>query len=498
MKLKKKKSLSESVTDVLKEEIRLCVSLAFKETGDPVYLVALSGGPDSVALAHAAKSLEKETGFLIRAVHLNHLLRGKESERDERFVRKFCKAHSIPLIVEKRDVRDLSRKSRLNLEKAGREARLGVFKKAAQAFSANGVLTAHTRDDQLETVLMHLFRGSGLQGTGGMKKVSIHKDLLLIRPFLCVSKKMILDYLKENRLKYVEDSSNRNTSFTRNRIRLRVVPFLEKELGNVTGKVLDFADICRDFNDFFLQQEKRFFGRFVTFQAGRLHISLKIFQKYPFYVNSYVIRRALEKHYELPLLPDKKTLEKKLRSALRAHPGKILEISAHFAFLRERNDICVIRKSDLSETGSIRVSLEKGKKAHVKFFLWTIDLKPVPHARASRKKKTFFQKLFLRDVLSGNAFTWSACLKLPQKRCPLTVRSFRSGDRIIYAGRRARHTKKVKNLFIDAKIPLFLKKRIPVIEYGRSIICIPGLYVHPDYKAVHKDKDVWCLEAEAK
>ena len=183
--------------------------------GDQI-VCAVSGGADSMALLFAMYLLKEEWNLQLSAVHFNHHLRATESDEDERFVRDFCEGYGIPLYVGSAQVKTGEK----GLEAAARDARYAYF-----ATLPGKIATAHTADDNAETMLMHLLRGTGLKGLGGIAP----KRNNLIRPLLSVTRQEVLAFLEEYSLPYREDSSNATDLFLRNRIRHHVVPLLKSE-----------------------------------------------------------------------------------------------------------------------------------------------------------------------------------------------------------------------------------------------------------------------------
>lgn len=187
-------------------------------------LCALSGGADSVCLAHLLKSLEDTLGIRVYAAHYEHGLRGEESLRDLRFVEGWCRAQGIPLVTERADVRAYAERKRMNLEEAARELRYAFLERCADELGCTRIATAHNADDNAETVLLHLVRGSGARGLSGIPP----RRGRLIRPLLETTRAEIEDYLRRHALPHVEDSSNRDERFSRNRLRARVLPALRE------------------------------------------------------------------------------------------------------------------------------------------------------------------------------------------------------------------------------------------------------------------------------
>lgn len=197
---------------------------------DRLYLVALSGGADSVALA----LMMKERGLNVHALHCNFHLRGKESDRDENFVRHFCDDNNIPLEVCHFDTRNLAKKHGMSIEMEARELRYTWFAEQAQTLKAEAICVAHHKDDQAETLLLNLIRGTGMRGLAAMHPDRTINGLRILRPLLDITKQEILDYLASRHQEYVTDSTNLERDALRNRIRLDVMPMLRELNPNIT------------------------------------------------------------------------------------------------------------------------------------------------------------------------------------------------------------------------------------------------------------------------
>lgn len=218
--------------------------------GDTV-IVALSGGPDSVCLTHILWRLQKRLGFKIILAHLNHNLRGKESDSDNRFVQKLAKKLNLPLENKK------LRKKPKN-EATAREARYAFLEQVRKKHEGQSIAAAHTSDDQAETILLNLLRGAGLAGLAGMR----HKNNFLIRPLLECGRGEILGYLKENRLAYRNDSSNFDLKYTRNKIRHKLLPLLEKEYNpQIRKNLLKLGEVSRAAEEYISEAAKDFIRR---------------------------------------------------------------------------------------------------------------------------------------------------------------------------------------------------------------------------------------------
>ena len=215
---------------------------------DAPYLIGVSGGRDSVALLHWLVSL----GYVRLIVcHLNHRLRGRSSDADAQFVKKLAANFDADFEGGATDIRTPAKQKKMSIETAAREARYAFFVQTAQRRKCRTIFLAHHADDLVETFLINLFRGAGSAGLSGMREISTRRingvDLTVVRPFLCAWRKDVDDYVREHRLTFREDTTNRNLTPLRNRIRHRVIPYLEKTLGrNIRQSIWRTAMIAAD------------------------------------------------------------------------------------------------------------------------------------------------------------------------------------------------------------------------------------------------------------
>jgi len=221
---------------------------------DARYLIAVSGGRDSVALLHWLGRLGYER---LVVCHLNHRLRGRSSDADARFVKKLVERYNqglagrIQFELASANVRALANKQTISIETAAREARYAFFAETARRRNCTTIFVAHHADDLVETFLMNLFRGAGSAGLAAMRETSTRRidsiDLTIVRPFLSVWRKEIDDYVRDHRLRFREDATNKNLTPLRNRIRHRIIPYLEKTLGrNIRQNIWRTAMIAAD------------------------------------------------------------------------------------------------------------------------------------------------------------------------------------------------------------------------------------------------------------
>lgn len=203
-------------------------SLLFSR-GDRV-LVGFSGGADSVCLLHFLCYLSRKKHFWLGAVHVNHGLRGAQAKADESFCRALCKSWKIPLTVKKKAVRALARKLDLSPEHAARKARYEAFAQAAKETQATKIALGHHLDDQAETVLLNLLRGTKAKGLCGIPRSrSLNKRVEIVRPLLCITRAEVENYLQKNALSFVTDQTNDDDAYTRNWVRHTLLPLLQQK-----------------------------------------------------------------------------------------------------------------------------------------------------------------------------------------------------------------------------------------------------------------------------
>ena len=223
------------------------------DRGDSV-LAAVSGGADSVCLLLLLHEMAAELGIKVFAFHLNHGIRGAEADRDERYVMELCERLNIPLTVAHEKVEEYAAEHGLSGEEAGRILRYHHLGETAEKYQCAKIAVAHHEDDDAETVLLNLFRGSGLAGLSGIRPVREN----IIRPLLCVSRKEIEEYLKEQELSWCEDSTNRENDYTRNKIRNELLPWVTENINSRTAEhILTVSEFAAQADAYFEMEAER-------------------------------------------------------------------------------------------------------------------------------------------------------------------------------------------------------------------------------------------------
>lgn len=259
-------------------------------------LVACSGGPDSVALTHLLAGLRHSWNIKPVLIHFNHQLRGRASSRDEQFVKKLARKLKLRCFMGRLNVQKMAAREKFSIEEAARKARYDFFMKTARKHHIQKIATAHTLDDQAETVLMRLLQGTGLRGLCGVREQIRQGRALLVRPLLGFSKPQILEYLRQKKITYCKDTSNHQLRFLRNRIRKKLLPFLQKEFHPQAAQLLARIpqSLWREVEALSFFEERFWKDCFLKRQKNAVHLKKKVFLKHPPALQFRVLDRALK------------------------------------------------------------------------------------------------------------------------------------------------------------------------------------------------------------
>jgi len=262
-----------------------CILNGYLKKND-IVILALSGGSDSIFLLNMLHLFSLSKKIKVIAVHINHMLRGDESDKDEKFAENSAKNLNLGFIAKKINIKDIARKEKKGLEECGRIERYKFFKQTLKKNKAKYIFLGHHSDDNLETIILNFTRGAGLDGLAGMQM----QEQNLLRPLLYFSKAKIKDYLKTRKIKFIEDKSNKDTKFTRNFIRIKIVPLLKKINPNIAETISANLKNLADTNNFL--QEKAD----LWIQNNRINtntLDIKILKKEPEIFQKIILRRLI-------------------------------------------------------------------------------------------------------------------------------------------------------------------------------------------------------------
>lgn len=415
--------------------------------GDNV-LVALSGGADSVCLLSVLLALREALSFSLAAVHVNHNLRGKEAERDAAFCIALCEKNGVHLHSCSVAVQALAKEKHLSIETAAREARYEIFHSLCAVHGYNKIATAHHAQDNAETVLMHLLRGSGLDGLRGI----LPKRDNIIRPILCVTREEIEAYLKDAALSYVTDSTNAENVYLRNRIRNDLLPKLASDYNpNLVQTLMQTVTLlqkdaqCLDalaqkVEETILHREGDFCLINTAIYPEAQAISLRIMRK--------AISMCIGKMQDIPF----DTVMRCDALCRAGQVGKSIDLPMGYGATLEQDDYLVL-----------------GKKDAAKPYLYSVaDVLPFTVELPGGTLTLEFTEGGDKETADCVYFDYE---KLSGRLC---VRNRRQGDALRLRGLDG--TKKLKEFFIDAKIPKYLRDAWPLLccGDGKTILWVCG------------------------
>jgi tRNA(Ile)-lysidine synthase len=447
-------------------------------SGGDKLVVAVSGGADSVCLLHILAKLQKELKIKLHLAHLNHQLRGTESEADAEYVAELAHQLGIPAAIEGRDVKGYQARQRLSLEEAAREVRYSFLAEVAGSIGTDRVAVGHTRDDHIETILMHLIRGSGTRGLRGLQPVTLwqstEKRLTIIRPLLEISHQQTEDHCREHRLAPRLDASNLSLSPLRNRIRQQLLPLLESYNPAIAESLLRTGRIVADDIAFLDEQVARLWDEVARQQEKSLILDKERFDQLPPTLKRYLLRAAAGK-----LLGSAKDIEmrhiEEMMSLATKPAGKRLNLPGGLTFSIGYNQYQLA--TDLAALSPL--PMLEGESQ--------LNIPGETRLPGWRIKAIIIDR---EEITEKNNFI--AYLDLAKTGDKLLVRPRRRGDRFQPLG--LPQPKKLGEFMIDAKIPQAWRGEIPIVCSGEQILWVVGWRLDERAKVSQDTKKVLRLE----
>lgn len=442
--------------------------------GDRV-VVGLSGGADSVCLLFVLLQLQEILDFSICAVHINHNLRGQEAIRDAEYVENLCKTLNIPLKIISVEVSQVAEQEKIGIEEAGRKVRYAAFEQYAKKMGGTKIALAHHQNDLAETMIYHLSRGTDLAGLVAIRP----KRGKYIRPLLCMNRQDIEHYLKSMNIEYVTDSTNLEDHYMRNRIRHHVVEYLEQEVNEQTAAHMsETAESLGELYDYLLQDAEKKLDIYGIFQENGIFLDRKLFEE-PKVLVGYVIRATVEK------------LAGGLKDITREH-------------------LTMIQTLADKEVGKI-VCLPYGLSARKEYAGILLEKKRESSDREEDARRDDGSSLFIPGETGWNGYRVTcivekAALKeIPEKtytkwldydkiKSNLVLRFRKPGDYIVI--NRQGGKKKIKDYFIDLKIPRQERDLVPLLCQGQEVLWVYGYRISEAYKVQKETKTILKIQIQ--
>lgn len=450
-------------------------------------VVGVSGGADSLCLLQVLHCFSKKEKWKLTAVHVHHGIRGEEADKDEEFVKEFCEKRNIPCVTYHCQVPLEAKLAKEGEEETARRLRYQAFSEAKHMLYADKIALAHHKDDQAETILFHLIRGSSFQGLCGMQPVSEDK----IRPFLCVERKEICRYLKEKEISYRTDLSNFSEKYARNKLRLSVFPVLEQINTKAIDHIAETAEQMSEAEQYLKEQTTAALKRLGLCYHG-------VWQKEPFYIEKkayeqedYFIRKRVLYEMVCKLAGSKKDIEEchivEIDKLFSKQSGKRIELPFHLLAKRDFLGVQLerIEREQLKEKNENNISfslfseqerayIEQMRRYHQEKFPLTGE------KELSKQVGQITWKLFFLEknvIIPKNNYTkWFDYDKISKA----LFRTRRAGDWFVLDAS-GKH-KKLKQYFIHEKIPKEEREHVLLLANGSHIVWIVGGRISEEYK----------------
>lgn len=414
-------------------------------------IIGLSGGADSVALTHLLHSISMKNNFNIIAVHINHGIRGDEAERDEKFVKDFCKSLDIKLVVKKIDVLSLSKKLKLGTEETGRKVRYEAFKEIACQNPNSKIATAHTLSDNVETLFMRLASGTGLKGVCGIPPVREN----IIRPLLDIKREEIENYCKKNNLKYINDSSNFERDYTRNKIRLDIIPKFKNINSDFEANIGRFIDL--------VYQDEKYLNDLSESKFKEISIKngfdIEKILLLPESLKSRVLVKILE-HFTEGRIEKKHIIN--LEKIIDKKSGKM-----YFP-----GDKIVVCKNGILQLDNT----DTNNNAEWEYLIKPLNILTEIETNIIIKTMNISEYKSWKEGTEHSQYWTIDADKLPKKA---VFRNRHPGDVFKFCSRKL--TKSLKKIFNEMKIPLEKRGKIPLLAFESDIIWMEKLGVSKNY-----------------
>ncbi len=420
-------------------------------------LLAVSGGVDSMVMLHLFSRLRGQMKLRLSVIHVNHQLRGEESMGDEKFVMEMSEFYHIPFSYERVDVMSYAHELGLSKQLAARMLRYECFEQVRRKINADAVATAHHADDNAETVLLNIMRGTGIHGLAGIPPK--REQGCIIRPLLFATRKEIEAYAAEQGVKYRNDSSNNSVVYRRNELRHNVLPALQRRNPRIVQTLNRIAGIMQDVNDKMrMVVDGKIHSIIQKDSQRRIMLNVKKLKSEPDFLWDEIFVQLL---YRMEIEPTEKKIDA-LHRLCTQPTGRMVELKGKFAACRDRNNI-VFKITDDEQPHTRQV--EFGKSYDYKDYLVSIS---TPESVPSTYTGT-------------NEVEYIDAERLGKQ---LILRPWHAGDWFIPLGMKTK--KKLSDFFTDQKVPRYQKSSIPVLESDGTIVWVCGKRLDDRFKLTYR------------
>ena len=428
-------------------------------------VVAVSGGPDSLALLYSLHGLQAELRLALHGAHLDHGLRGEASRADAKYVKGILESLRLPYTLERADVASYQALHRVSLEQAARTVRYDFLARVARHENADAVAVGHTADDQAETVLMHIIRGSGLSGLQGMQMMATRRceagDIQILRPMLSIPRHETVEYCRSIGLEPCEDESNLSLEFTRNRVRHQLIPLLQQFNPAVRDALVRLAGSTRHDLSFIKREVDARWQAIATVEEGRVSLGLDELRGLDPAIQRHLVRRAVGS-----VKGDLEDLQQvhgeDMLRLIAWPPGTTLDLPGGITFT-VGYDVATIAAARRDDCLTPRIVGEQAIRipGETRFGGWLITADVIQRQTEISAAK-----------LQAASDDFSAVLNSNVAEDGLVMRGRRDGDRFQPLGMKGH--KKLQDFMVDDKIPRERRDGVPIVASGSGIVWVVG------------------------
>jgi len=417
-------------------------------------LIAFSGGPDSVFALHFFHQFKNKYKIELVAAHVNHNLRGNDSEQDQLFCENICNKLKIPIFIKYVDVKRFARKNNQSIEEAARNLRYNFFEEISNQEKVDYIITAHNSDDNTETILLNFIKGTGLSGLSGIPI----KRGKIIRPILSLSKKEIVGFLELNKINFRIDKSNYENDFERNKLRNIVIPEIEKINPSLNSTLRNFSNNISFINTFIQQKIEKLFKKFVKKNENQFIVNQKLFTREYVLISSLVIKKLFEDHLKIPFTSKDSD---KVKNLVVQQKGTTIKLKNSVKIIKEDESLIFFTEEKLF-TDEIEIRLNSRKEIGN----YEISIEEV---------NEFNENSNFSEIISGD-----------KTEDIFILRRWKIGDKFIPLG--MKNFKKISDFLTDKKVKSSNKKNHLIITNRNEIVYVVGLRIDERYKLTKNTK----------
>lgn len=436
-------------------------------------LIGLSGGPDSMALLYVLLEIREEMDFDIFIAHVNHGVRGKEALEDEKFVKSLADRLGLPCFIKNVNMNEYAKEHKLSSEEAGRELRYSFFRDILSNIGGGKIAVAHNKNDQAETLLMRFFRGTGIEGLKGME----YKSGDIIRPILGIEREEIEEYLSHRNIESRLDKTNLETVYSRNRIRLEIFPYIEKYYNpNIIDTLWRTSQLMITDDEFLERYSKKISNEIVKKRAyNSITIDGVAFVREHRSIQQRIIRNCISDINGGLQGITSVHISDIINLFLKRGTGKSINIINNI-IAKTSYDSFILEKNEGSKYRDFHHRLNLNGFTYIEELGYGFNVDIMPIEKVSINNKERFVKCFDFDKIIGD----------------ICVRNRKDGDRFVPFGMKG--SKKIKDYFIDEKIPQEKRNRIPLIIDDKNILWVVGYRTSDLYRITDNTKNVIMIE----